>query len=245
MREQARLRKQQLKGSNPAPTPPTIPTEVNNVESVEASPAEPRRPKTQQSKPVRGPQGGLPFTDELYEDLKFVVGKLTAKIKSDTSMTSEDLEKFRLSVNNILSDALDEDVEIPAIPVETASLTAENGDSTKAQQATEPKPPQPAAPKATEVDNEPDAGAGPVTTAEEAFSGLRGKTSTWEVDGMENMTTEEFYAALNKRNADVRKRLRDSGIVSGGAQQVDDYLAGLNSRAGENTSKKYFPPSAK
>lgn len=58
------------------------------------------------------------------------------------------------------------------------------------------------------------------------FVQLQGQSSTWQVEGIEKMSTEEYYQALNRRNREVRDRLREDGAGQG-AQQVDDYLDSL------------------
>lgn len=147
---------------------------------------------------TRKEKSNLPFDDEIYEHLKFVISKLTAKIKSDVSLTPDELVRFKQAVDSIVADAIG---EIP--PSENASIAASN-----------------VAEKSTTKDNVPDPSS--------PFSLMHGKTSTWEVDNMENMTTEEFYDAINKRNAEIRARLK----ASRPRVETDDYFEHLNSRSG-------------
>jgi hypothetical protein len=67
---------------------------------------------------------------------------------------------------------------------------------------------------------------GEVADPNDPFSPLHGLKSTWDVPDSDNMTTEQFYAAINKRNVDIRNKLRNEA-KKGGAQIVDDYMAGL------------------
>ena len=147
---------------------------------------------------TRKEKSNLPFDDEIYEHLKFVISKLTAKIKSDVSLTPDELVRFKQAVDRIVADAVGE-----SPPSENASIAASN-----------------VAVKSTTKDNVPDPSS--------PFSLMHGKTSTWEVDNMENMTTEEFYDAINKRNAEIRARLK----ASRPRVETDDYFEHLNSRSG-------------
>ena len=48
---------------------------------------------------------GLPFNEEMYEHLKFVIGKLSARMKSDTPLTREEMSRFQSSCDKIINDA--------------------------------------------------------------------------------------------------------------------------------------------
>lgn len=48
---------------------------------------------------------GLPFSDDMYDHLKFVIGKLSARMKSDTPLTRDELSRFQSSCENIIQDA--------------------------------------------------------------------------------------------------------------------------------------------
>ena len=48
---------------------------------------------------------GLPFSDDMYDHLKFVIGKLSARMKSDTPLTRDELSRFQNSCENIIQDA--------------------------------------------------------------------------------------------------------------------------------------------
>ena len=61
---------------------------------------------TTQSKSNKG-ENGLPFTDELYDYLIFVIQKLTSKIKDGRSLDQEELIKFEKAINIIISDAVE------------------------------------------------------------------------------------------------------------------------------------------
>jgi hypothetical protein len=60
------------------------------------------------------------------------------------------------------------------------------------------------------------------------FTPFHGQGSTWNIDGMDKMSTVEYYAALNKRNAEIQAYRKQSGLS--GPRDVDDYLASLNGK---------------
>ncbi|KAJ1438573.1 hypothetical protein B484DRAFT_444480 [Ochromonadaceae sp. CCMP2298] len=251
--------------SSPVPLAPVA------IHSVASGTSEPRE---------RGSNGGLPFDDELYEHLKFVIFKLTKKIKSEESMTAEELERFRHSISEILADATGKAMTIAPISVATPVQSSAKAPAAKAQapapaRAAAVAAPAPAraavaapvparaapapgstpaadtAPAARAFKSAPSAGvvpgSGPVPMVgkevsskpktiaaaedgEEAdpndpFAMLHGMKSTWDVPDSDSMTTEQYYAAINKRNTIIRKKLND-GI--GGAQIVDDYMSSLS-----------------
>ena len=48
---------------------------------------------------------GLPFNEEMYDHLKFVIGKLSSRMKSDTPLTREEMSRFQSSCDKIINDA--------------------------------------------------------------------------------------------------------------------------------------------
>jgi hypothetical protein len=53
---------------------------------------------------------GLPFDDATYSHMKYVIEKLTGKLRSDISLSPEELIRFKKSVEEIIADAYgDED----------------------------------------------------------------------------------------------------------------------------------------
>ena len=60
----------------------------------------------------------------------------------------------------------------------------------------------------------------------EVFAPFYGTGGTWNIEGMENMTTEEYYAAINKRNADIKAARK--GLS--GPNEADNYLSSLSKR---------------
>lgn len=62
------------------------------------------------------------------------------------------------------------------------------------------------------------------------FDKLKGLSSTWEVEGMDSMTTEEYYAALNKRNIAINDERKKKAGPGYDRNPGDDYIEGLNKR---------------
>ena len=93
MLEQAKLGKQQ-----PARPASIVPKQQSS-------------PSPKQSTSIKSRNNGLPFSNEMYDHLKFVIECLTAKIKSDTSLSPEQLQKLKVSINAIIADGKDDDAE--------------------------------------------------------------------------------------------------------------------------------------
>jgi hypothetical protein len=89
MMEQATLKKQQRTGSLP-------PRKVPAAAPATTIPG---------YNPPKVSTGGLPFNDAQYDDLKYIIEKLTRKIKSDVSLTPEELIKFENAVEAVIADA--------------------------------------------------------------------------------------------------------------------------------------------
>ena len=62
------------------------------------------------------------------------------------------------------------------------------------------------------------------------FDELKGLSSTWEVEGMENMTTEEYYSALNKRNIAINDERKKRAGPGYDRNPGDNYIEGLSKR---------------
>lgn len=136
--------------------------------------------------------------------LEFLIAKLTAKLNDGSSLSKIQSEQFQASMEitlGLLVELTNRNMNKSTDPVNVRNI-----DSVVLAHL-----------NGTEKMEEP------------VFSSLHDKKSTWEIDGMESMSTEEYYAALNKRNADIRARLRKNA-KGGGAQQVDSYINSLNSK---------------
>ena len=137
------------------------------------------------------------FDDDLYDHFKFIISKLTAKIKFDTSLTPAELVRFEVAVKVILAEA--------GVPISDERLAEfKQNKSSKT------------------IDKIPET----VGTPSDPFAALHGKKSTWDIDGMEDMNTTQFYEALNKRNADIRALLKANQDMPGGG--THEYLESLN-----------------
>lgn len=159
---------------------------------------------------------GLPFSDAIYDDMKFVISKLSDRMKHNLILSKSDLARFENSVHSIIRDAR----RGAGLPVATASAGAA-AISRLASISARPVAP-PVAPASMAESSETD----------EAFDKLKGKPSTWHVEGMDNMSTQEYYDALNKRNAAVRAQLK---ITSGSERNSgDNYLDSLSKKTFES-----------
>jgi hypothetical protein len=208
------------------------------------------------SKSTVGPV--YPFSDEVYEHLKFVISTLTGKIKNEISLTSEDLERFRQSVDIIIADAyagVPSETRVSSISTFTSERTINDADITRSSSVSTSTvstivspPPAAVAADASTLDasrlpsnsissessnknnNNDNKNPAEFQVFEKAFQGL---ASTWEIPNMENMSTEEYYQALNRRNAEIRRQRRQMHPPS----NMNDFL---NSLSRKNPSP---PPS--
>lgn len=168
-----------------------------------------------------------PFSDEMYEHLKFVITKLTHKIKSDTSLTPEELDRFEDSVIAILLDAT-------GVSAVSADITdqfgdTENDDSSYSEISDHGASAHDVADHAQGIET-----ANYLSEAQDqsqysgrAFDSFKGLGSTWRVPGMDSMTTEEYYDALNKRNSQIRAARK----ATESRYHMDDFLNNLTRKS--------------
>lgn len=58
------------------------------------------------------------------------------------------------------------------------------------------------------------------------YSDLHGLSNTWQMPGMDQMSTEEYYAAINKRILDMKNKRK---VTEGSSNtMVDDYFTSLS-----------------
>jgi len=245
MLQRSKLAKQARGGeSNPTPQPVQKPTVVAPVK---------------QSTTVKDE---LPFDDATYDNLKFVIGKLSARMKSDVPLTRDDLQTFQISCDAIISDAkapfkVDNVVKnnniAPPVKKETVQAVKKESvqevkkkvkevENTEARRSGNVKDAVWKTPKKTDQQKEEEyaviweAGDGPrsedAPDPDSPYSDLHGLKNTWQMPGMDQMSTEEYYAAINKRILDMKNKR----IASEGSSQtmVDDYFDKLSR---SNTNK--------
>ena len=144
---------------------------------------------------------GLPFSDNIYQHLKYVLEQLSSRLKGQSSLSEDDLEKLLISIQEIRRDSLEGSSNIP---LDTA-LPNPVGYIPEARQQVE-KP----------------AGEG------SSFTAFKGLKSTWEVPNMEKLSVEEYYKALNARLADVRQQLKVQGGIGDTSLQYINQLSKRN-----------------
>lgn len=206
-----------LKRSQPQEPESTVPSMVptpSRSSTIPSSPA-PKLGAVQSVSSVPSPasnpnNNGLPFNDNMYEKLKFVIGKLTAKIRSDASLTEKELLDFEAAIETIIADSKADRRSAGSDPFESENFGLINNSNIENE---------------TKVTSSETAPASEGIDAE--FDAFRGLKSTWQVPNSEKMSSEEYYAAINRRNAEIRAIRRASGR---GLEESKQYL--------ENLSKK-------
>mmetsp|Transcript_29073 Transcript_29073/g.41484 ORF Transcript_29073/g.41484 Transcript_29073/m.41484 type:complete len:226 (+) Transcript_29073:9-686(+) len=119
MLEQAKARKSQPQQNI------NTPVKVAQTITVKKDP----KPTT----PVVAPQrkinkSGLPFDDSMYENMRFVIEKLTAKLRNDISLSPEELIRLKKSVRAIISDAVGETTSINTVSEVADSKSSNDSD---------------------------------------------------------------------------------------------------------------------
>jgi hypothetical protein len=167
-------------------------------------------------------------------------------MKSDTPLTGEDLKKFKISCGEIINDAklASKGVEVksevtfvPSAPVLSRKVPSvavvEDEEKVAARRTGEDvvhKGPAPKKLTAEEYNVIWEAGEGPSSEDKpdpnSPFANLHGVKNTWQIPGMDNMSTEEYYAAINKRLLDMKSKRK---ITEGSSNtMVNDYFDSLS-----------------
>eukprot|EP01038_Epipyxis_sp_PR26KG_P007228 gene7228-9859_t len=231
--EQARRKKLSNVGATVEPTQ-LQPTQHNEPQSEPPSP--PQAYKTKNDRIITSDEedNNLPFTDEMYDHLKYVIGKLTSKMRSDISLTPSELERFRLSMEHIIADAngftyhdhamVDRD-NTPQPVQNTINYDNRGTDggslSRVAVLANEIN-------QQKQIESQTKINKNDNDDFPEEFEAFKGMKSTWVVPNQENMTTEEYYKAVNARIAEVKQKRRAEGYGAPG--DADNYLKSLSKR---------------
>lgn len=214
--EEARQRKA---SRSDAPPPPSSP------------PAAPAAPSAVSQKSPYGevtipgytppPTGGLPFSDDMYDHLKFVISKMTEKIKRDVSLSPQELDRFEHSVEMIIKDAVG-DAVVPAAPAYVpAPVSVSVPFPVSAPAAIQGSPTLPSTTTIDEVADE--------SNDTDEFAEFRGLGSSMVIPNNEHMTKDEYYAALQKRNSDIREKRRKKKTLET-MEPSNDYMNFLNNR---------------
>jgi len=156
---------------------------------------------------------GLPFSDKLYDDLKFVISKISARMKSESAMSKDELDRFKKSVDSIIKDSKKGSNSVPSSNLPRMT----NFDDEE---------------EAPEVDYDLSEGIAESGTSRGAgtpFGAFHGSVSTWDIPNSDNMNTQEFYAAVNKRIANVKQTLRTTiGTDYNPANNYEETLNSMN-----------------
>lgn len=186
---------------------------------------------------------GLPFSDALYDDLKFVISKLSARMKSDTALSKSDLERFKKSVNSIIKDSKkhQKSSNSPGSAAKASFLSLDDDNYNDNDEEGGPMGGYDLSQGIMERqqgnhESSISAQAGGASIASSASSAsndpfrlFRGSVSTWDVPGSEDMSTEEFYAAVNQRISSVKETLKNSiGTDYNPSNNYEEQLNSMN-----------------
>lgn len=164
-------------------------------------------------------------------------------MKSGVSLSSEELSNFQNSCLEIIRDAkaavgevvanVEKDDEVFSTPFpKDLGLVADRRNGKDVVH--KPAPIKRSAQKQQEVVVY-EAGQGPATEDKpdpnSPFSDLHGLSNTWQMPGMDNMSTEEYYAAINKRIVDMKSKRK---FTEGSSNtMVNDYFESLSRKKEE------------
>ena len=126
---------------------------------------------------VAQPSSALPFEQDVYENLNFVIGKLSSRMKSGKVLSEEELDQFKAAVGVIVSDA----GTVPAVPQQSQAAFSRT------------QPPQDSPDSSTsaskfegiEAPHELKRLSLQEADASSPFSALHGLGNTWQIPGME------------------------------------------------------------
>jgi hypothetical protein len=142
------------------------------------------------------PRDGVPFSDDIYDKLQFVITTLTKRMKGKEVLSKNDLHQLENDINALLNDAgigkgkgVGKDFDFDSMPMDLKAELGENN-----------------------------------IFAQE-FKGA----NSWRIPGMEKMSTDEYYRAIQQRIRRMKEQRQATGERTGG-QSVDDYFAILNSK---------------
>jgi hypothetical protein len=207
---------------------------------------------------AKGNPSGLPFSDEMYSKLKFVIDKLSGRMKSETALSWEELEQFKSDMDHIILDANIPNVAFvrrknvaalgfpvpPAAPTHQAQVRPPSSQANPQVRYSKPVSPRAMVLDEDEDDNDVEdeisdenlsamqvrGGEKPGVPEQipEWMGDLAGTQSSWNVPGMKNMNTEEYYKAVNQRLTNMKALRKQLGEVS--PDPGGDYIAQLNKR---------------
>lgn len=208
---------------------------------------------------------GLPFDDEMYDNIKYAIDKITGRVKSPNVLTTAELQKFENAILAIIADSKGLSPPPPQQPQAQASRAP--------LQSKAPPPVATDQSKRTRILQSPEI---PVVKGPDRGDGIKptsaghswqqeenkwsqqlkdnasgadldldendlsvGSAASWSIPGMETMSKDEYYAAINKRVAQAKALRKASGEVIG-PRSRDLYEESLNSRRNEiDPNKKY------
>jgi hypothetical protein len=166
----------------------------------------------------------FPFNDEIYDDLKYVINRLTEYAKGASSISIQDADEFEAAIQRIIADAWS-GIGIPKPLPSTSQPVQQFPPSVSQPTSSKSRQKQESVKKISNPKMEMNLNASPASSDFGAFRGLR---STWEIQGMDTMTTEEYYNALNKRNSEISRERRRSSTHESNSGAT--YIESLNKK---------------
>ena len=201
-------------------------------EARSGTPAAPRPPVATQQRNLapsfkKNGDNDAPFSDSMYAHLSFIITKLSSRIKGENALDLSDLDQFRTSCDEIIRDM---DLKVGKTATETAQcgegLASPKRDMAPCdyESATEPL-------KSGVYISEAGEGKGrPISEADpnSPFAAFHGHRNTWQINGSDNMTTEEYYQEIYRRNRAIKDlRQQEKGFTREAGQ---DYLESINKK---------------
>jgi len=215
--------------------------DLSQTRPQQQQPQQQRAPTSSSSAPQESATSSLPpFSDDLYAHLKFMIEKLSQRMKSEQALSPSDLQRFQRAVDAVIKDARENGGSTSTRKESSSSspssaaavLVSKSGSSIPSSSSSPPRAAVTTTTtsnsnnrnggtkkiEAADVDDSNDvsasdvrvygAGEGPRNSEKpdpnSPFSSLHGLSNTWQIPGMENMTTEQYYAAINKRISSMK-----------------------------------------
>lgn len=216
--------------------------------------------KKQVSIDVESSSNGLPFSDEIYDDIKYVAEKLSGRMKSGKALSSAEVVRFKIAAEAIIKDSSkysrknnninnrinyqnkqnddsdsDDAFQIPVWDDGDDNDDADNRSISNTSSVVDIKQSSSSssssAPSHYLYDRKAEdkdkyvGDKGDLTDPNHPFNEIAGNQSTWNVPGSDNMTTEEYYKAINNRIKVMKEKRKELGLFD--RDSAKNYLDSL------------------
>jgi hypothetical protein len=159
-----------------------------------------------------------PFTDDVYDEITLMINTLSSWMKSGKPINAAELADAQRAVEVICSDLKGSSSD--AEPTQQQIVAGAPAEYVGATETLEDGfyIPEPGDQQLSPIDE---------ADPNSPFAPLHGLKNTWQVKGMQDLSTEEYYAAIYRRNRDMKdRRMKEKGYTR---EAASDYINSLSS----------------